>query len=69
MIVVINYGMETWVNPEHAQEGGRGSDRLSDTVCYRQSHEAHPAGVGAFDNGMKNLNGLILLPVLNRKGC
>lgn len=68
MIVVIDYGMGNMGSILNMlKKVGAEATVSSDKAVISRASKLILPGVGAFDNGMKNLNRLDLLPVLNRK--
>jgi imidazole glycerol-phosphate synthase subunit HisH len=68
MIVVIDYGMGNMGSILNMlKKVGAEAIVSSDKSVIERATKLILPGVGAFDNGMKNLNRLDLVPVLNRK--
>lgn len=68
MIVVIDYGMGNMGSILNMlKKVGAEATVSSDRSVIAKASKLILPGVGAFDNGMKNLNRLDLLPVLNQK--
>jgi glutamine amidotransferase len=68
MIVIVDYGMGNLGSILNMlKKVGAQATITSDKSVVERAEKLILPGVGAFDNGMKNLNRLDLVPVLNRK--
>lgn len=68
MIVIVNYGMGNLGSIANMlKKAGHGAIISGDLAEIERAEKLILPGVGAFDNGMKNLSERGLIPVLNKK--